>query len=105
MIVISRKIPMFGVYFEAMVSKTQSNQNQVSQRRDRRVHFSKSWGSYNLMSLSFNFPRSVNPRLVGGFSYSTDISLLSSKIIKGCLNCQEQLWPENLRIFAGHLLF
>lgn len=62
---------MAGVYFGAMVPKTQTNQNQISQKRTHwRSHFLMPAGLYSdLMQLNINLPRSVNS--------STNTSLLT----------------------------
>ena len=91
---------MFGVHFSVTVPKTQSNQRKTSLKDDTL----KPNGLLSvLISLSFNFPRSVDPGTAGGFGHSTDISSPSKKIITDYPIMKNNL-GQSLRIFAGPLM-
>ena len=69
---------MSGVHFGAMVSKTQTNQNQLSQRKTP-LKESPFWADLlsDLIQLSVNLPKSVNPGAASGVGTdSRDTSLL-----------------------------
>lgn len=91
---------MFGVHFRVIALKTQSNQRKTPLKDDTLTPN----GLLSVpLTLSFNFPRSVNPGTAGGLGHSTDISLPSGKLIKDYPITKNNL-GQSLRTFDGQLI-
>ena len=92
---------MSGVCFRIMVSKTPTDENQISQWKTplKASLFKVNWH----VQPSLNFPRSVNPSALSGIAHGTDTPL-QLKDNQELSYYQEQLWSERIGIFVGQLL-